>query len=139
MYDMQSPKAGVGAVVFRNDAVLLIQRKSPPYQNQWCIPGGKIRLGETLKQAAEREILEETGVIICAGEPVYSFEVIDTDKNGDIRYHYIVVDLIADYVSGEPVGKDDALNAAWIDRQEFKKIDVNNTTRVLLKDKFQFP
>jgi len=139
MNQLKSPTVGVGAVVFHNDSVLLIRRKTPPYQNQWCIPGGKIHLGESLAQAAEREIREETGVIIQASEPVYSFEVIERDDNEKIRYHYIIIDLIAEYISGDPVGKDDALEASWVDRQTFRKLHINETTRFMLNKHFQFP
>jgi len=139
MQNHLTPVAGVGAVVFYNDAVLLVERKFPPYENQWCIPGGKVLLGETLQQAAEREILEETGVTIHAGEPVYSFDVISRDNDNKIRYHYIVIDLIAEYVSGEPVGRDDAILADWVDREKFYKLNINKTTKALLASRFQFP
>lgn len=139
MQNHLNPVAGVGAVVFYNDAVLLVERKFPPFENQWCIPGGKVLLGETLQQAAEREILEETGVTIYAGEPVYSFDVIDKDNDNKIKYHYIVIDLIAEYVSGKPVGRDDAILADWVDREKFYKLDINKTTKDLLASRFQFP
>ena len=68
-----APQVGVGAVVFHDGAVLLVQRRNPPCADEWAIPGGKVRLGETLQEAAEREILEDTGLHIKAGEPVYAF------------------------------------------------------------------
>jgi 8-oxo-dGTP diphosphatase len=58
-----APRPAVGAVVFKGDAVLLVQRANPPSRGMWAIPGGRVRLGETLQAAAEREILEETGVV----------------------------------------------------------------------------
>ena len=80
----------------------------------WSIPGGRIRLGETLQAAAEREILEETGVVIRANRPVLAFDVIQKDDRGVVKYHYVIVDLTADYVSGEPRAGDDAADARWI-------------------------
>ena len=59
----------------------------------WAIPGGSVELGETLKEAAEREIIEETGLSIKAGEPVFSFEVIRRDDNGRIKFYYYIVNL----------------------------------------------
>ncbi|MBW2439133.1 MAG: NUDIX domain-containing protein, partial [Deltaproteobacteria bacterium] len=56
----------VGAIVFENDRVLLVRRGQPPSQDLWAIPGGRVKLGETLQEAAEREILEETGITIRA-------------------------------------------------------------------------
>jgi len=65
----ERPRVAVGAVVFKGGDVLLVQRGQPPAEGTWAIPGGSVRIGETLPQAAEREILEETGVIIRATEP----------------------------------------------------------------------
>lgn len=139
MRNNNNPVLGVGAVVFHNDRVLLVKRKNPPNQDQWCIPGGKVQTGESLKQAAEREILEETGITIRAGDPVYCFEIIDADDHNYVRYHYVVIDLVAEYVSGEPKASDDASHAAWIDHETFLKLDVNETTRALLMEKYKFP
>ena len=64
-----SPQSAVGAIVIRDDEVLLVKRNKPPGRGLWSIPGGSIELGETLQEAAEREIREETGVIIRAKNP----------------------------------------------------------------------
>ena len=74
------PALAVGAIVFKDQQVLLVKRGKPPAKGMWAIPGGSVELGETLKQAAEREVLEETGIRIKAGEPVHSFEVIEHDE-----------------------------------------------------------
>ena len=117
-----APRPAVGAVVFKDDAVLLVQRGNPPSQGMWSIPGGRIRLGETLQAAAEREILEETGVVIRANAPVLAFDVIQKDDRGVVKYHYVIVDLAADYVSGEPRAGDDAADARWITADELARI-----------------
>ena len=126
------PVVGVGAVIIHNDRVLLVKRGQPPFHGMWCIPGGKINYGETLQQAAEREILEETGVVIRAGEPVYTFDVIDTG-NIEQPCHYVVVDLAAEYVSGEPTARDDATDVAWFGKQDIDKDEVQELTRNFLK------
>ena len=102
------PVVAVGAIVFKNDRVLLVRRGQPPSQDLWAIPGGRVELGETLQEAAEREILEETGITICAREPVYTFDYIEQDGSDNPRFHYVIVDLIADYVSGKTRPGDDA-------------------------------
>ena len=56
------PYVGVGVVVFRDQEVLLIKRNKEPNKGQWSIPGGKRMIGETVAEAAQRELLEETGV-----------------------------------------------------------------------------
>lgn len=139
MNKIVQPVIAVGAVVFHNDHILLVKRKQPPSQGQWAIPGGKVQLGESLRAAAEREIREETGVTIQAGDPVYTFEIIEPDAQGSIAYHYVIIDLLAEYIGGEPVAADDASQAAWIDRKSFTALPVNKTTRTLLQQQFHFP
>jgi len=129
----------LGAVVFHNDSVLLVKRKNPPNQNQWCIPGGKVLPGESLKKAAEREIYEETGIAIRAGEPIYSFEVIGKTDSGELEYHYVVIDFLAEYITGEPKGHDDAIEATWVSRGIFNQLTISDITRLLLSDKYNFP
>ena len=58
------PVVAVGVVVFSKEKVLLIKRNKPPKSSQWSIPGGAQNLGETLKNTAAREVLEETGIKI---------------------------------------------------------------------------
>ena len=93
------PRVAVGAVVFKDERVLLVRRGQPPSEDLWAIPGGSVEIGETLQEAAEREILEETGIKIRAGEPVFTFDVIERDRTGKIRFHYVIVDLVADYTA----------------------------------------
>lgn len=138
MHKTNQPVIGVGAVVFKDNAVLLVKRKNPPCQDQWAIPGGKLKLGETLPQAAEREILEETGIHIKANESIYCFDLIERDQRGNILFHYVIIDLAAEYVSGEINARDDALEASWLTNPEVRQLNINKNTQQLLKEKFQF-
>jgi len=132
MTEKHYPVVGVGALVEHNAKVLLVKRGEPPYKGLWCIPGGKVHFGESLQEAAEREILEETGIVIKAGDPIFSFDIIDT-ANKDDMIHYVVVDLIADYVSGEIRSGSDALEVAWVDIDNIENFTVQETTRQLLE------
>jgi len=71
------PKVAVGAVVFNEGRVLLVRRGKAPSKGLWAIPGGSVELGESLQEAAEREILEEAGIVVSAREPVCTFDVIE--------------------------------------------------------------
>lgn len=122
----------MGAVVFNEDKVLLVLRGKPPAEKQWSIPGGCVELGETLQEAAEREITEETGIVIQAKKPIYTFDVIERDEDGQIRFHYVIVDLAADYVSGELKAGDDAVDVSWVSRKDLNNRNVSNATRKLL-------
>ena len=101
----------MGAVVFKDGAVLLVKRGKAPACGMWAIPGGSVRLGETLQEAAEREILEETGIVIRAGEPIFVFDTIQRDEQAQIQFHYVIVDLAAEYIRGSPRAADDAADA----------------------------
>jgi ADP-ribose pyrophosphatase len=133
-----APRLAVGAVVFKDDAVLLVRRGKPPALGIWAIPGGSVRLGETLQAAAEREILEETGIVIRAGQPVYVFDVIERDEAGGVKFHYVIVDLAAEFVAGDPCPGDDALDARWVRQADLATLEVNPATRRLLAYQFDF-
>jgi 8-oxo-dGTP diphosphatase len=132
------PQTAVGVIVFRDDKVLLVKRANRPGQGLWAIPGGRVELGETLKEAARREVKEETGVSISPTEPIYVFEVIERDDEGDIRFHYVIIDLLAEYLSGEVNPGTDASEARWISSAELKELPVTKTTREFLKGRFRF-
>jgi 8-oxo-dGTP diphosphatase len=128
----ESPVVGVGAVVIKDGKVLLVKRGVDPNKGLWAIPGGSLNLGETLQEGAEREILEETGITIKANEPVYSFDFFERDGDGRVRFHYVIIDMIADYISGEVQGADDALEARWVSSLELKDLQVSrNTIKIL--------
>jgi ADP-ribose pyrophosphatase len=132
------PRVAVGAIVFKDNRVLLIRRGKPPAEDLWAIPGGRVEIGETLREAAEREIFEETGVTIRALVPVYTFDVIERDTRGRTRFHYVIVDLTADYIRGDPRAGDDATAARWVSPDELAALKVSSKTRQLLKTQFNF-
>lgn len=132
------PIIAVGAVVIKDHRVLLVRRGHAPAKGQWAIPGGRIKLGETLQAAAEREIMEETGILIKAKTPVYTLDSIHRTPDGRIRYHYVIVDLAADYISGEPRAGDDADDVCWVSREELHQYPVNKSTLDLLINRLGF-
>ncbi|MBF0469489.1 MAG: NUDIX hydrolase [Desulfamplus sp.] len=137
-YYPQTPVLAVGAVVFKEDKVLLVKRGNAPAKGMWAIPGGCVQPGETIKQAAEREILEETGIIIKAGQQIYSFEVIERDETDKLKFHYYIVDFEGEYVGGKIKAGDDADDAAWISGDDLKHHNVNPKTLQLLSQKYNF-
>jgi 8-oxo-dGTP diphosphatase len=133
-----APRVAVGAIVLKDDRVLLVRRGQPPSEGLWAIPGGRVELGETLQEAAERELKEETGLRIQAGEPVYTFDVIVRDESGQVRFHYVIADLLADYISGELQPGDDAREARWVGPGELDELPVNQTTLEVLEEILRF-
>ena len=107
------PVCGVGVVCFKDDQVLLVKRAKPPITWEWSIPGGGQELGETTRDAALRELKEETGV---DARLIGLIDVIDTvrkDEEGRIQFHYTLVDFAAEWLAGEPVDDDDVSDARW--------------------------
>ncbi len=132
-----APRVAVGAVVMHQDKVLLVLRGQPPAKDMWAIPGGNVNLGETLQAAAEREILEETGLQIKAGEVIYTFDAIVRDQEGRVQYHYVILDLKAEALDPtQPlVPADDVYDARWFSLADLDRSDLvlSETTRNLLR------
>jgi ADP-ribose pyrophosphatase YjhB (NUDIX family) len=113
-----APLVGVGGVVVHENRVLLVQRGTEPLKGQWTIPGGLIDVGETLREAVIREVLEETGLAI---EPIELIELLDRIHREDqrVRYHYVIADYLCRLVSGKPLAASDAAAVRWVERAEW--------------------
>lgn len=103
------------AVMVRDSQLLLVRRNNRPNAGLWGFPGGKIELGETVMEAAVRELQEETGIEAEARDILTSVDVILHDKNGVLEHHYVLVAVLCDYISGNPVAADDVSEAEWFD------------------------
>jgi ADP-ribose pyrophosphatase YjhB (NUDIX family) len=129
----RQPIPGVGVVVFRGDAVLLIRRRRPPRAKQWSLPGGAQELGETVFEAARREVLEETGIEIAVEGLIDVVDLIDRAADGGrVVYHYTLIEVRASWRSGRPVAGDDALDAAWVDLDHLDPLGLwDQTLRII--------
>ena len=112
------PKLGAIAIVFHEDKFLLVKRKKEPNANTWGFTGGHVELGETALAAAERELLEETGVIGKARSYLTNIDAITRDPAGGVRFHYLLAAVRCEYQSGTPKAADDAADAGWFSVQE---------------------
>ncbi|HEY0739410.1 MAG TPA: NUDIX hydrolase [Herpetosiphonaceae bacterium] len=127
-----SPLIGVGAVIWREDRVLLIRRGKPPRENEWSLPGGRQELGETVAEAARREAREETGLAITVRDVVAVVDLIDRDADGRVQFHYTLIDVLAEWQSGEAVADDDAAEVAWVTLDELPRYSLwSETERVI--------
>jgi len=127
------PRVAVGAVVMHEGRVLVVERGNPPAQGIWALPGGSVELGETLAEAAEREVFEETGIVVRAGAVVHTFDAVVRDDDGRVRFHYVIVDLECEYISGRVAAGGDARAACFASRQEFAALRSSRATVDLLR------
>ncbi len=122
----------MGVVVWREDSFLLVRRGKEPNRGQWSIPGGAQHLGETIYQAAEREVLEETGLEVRVLGLVDVVDGIRRDEQGRVSWHYTLVDLVAEYLAGEAVAGDDADAVGWFTLDDLPGIDLwQETVRII--------
>ena len=104
------------AVLARDGAVLLVQRRNPPDAGLWGYPGGKIEGGETVIQAALRELHEETALVARGHRLLEPFDVIRHDADGRLLAHFILLPVLCAWVSGTAAASSDALHARWFTR-----------------------
>jgi 8-oxo-dGTP diphosphatase len=114
----EAPIVGVGAVIFHENQVLLIQRGQEPLKGEWSLPGGALELGETLQQGIRREVLEETGLEIEPQQIIEIFDRIVRDESGAVRFHYVLVDFLCRVTGGRLCCATDAADARWLRREE---------------------
>jgi 8-oxo-dGTP diphosphatase len=118
------PIVGIGIVVIKDDTVLLVRRGKPPNVGAWTLPGGAQEVGETTKDAARRELLEETGIEVGELHFAATVDNIRRDETGRVRFHYTIIDFAARWASGEPVAATDVTEAVWAPLDALDRYDL---------------
>jgi len=108
------PIVAVGGIVVKDGRVLLIRRGKEPSYGLWSIPGGAVNLGEELRAATRREVREECGIEIDVTDIVEVLDRVVRDSDGRIQYHYVLVDYLARWASGDPAPSSDVLEVRWV-------------------------
>ena len=133
------PIVGVGTVVMDSDMVLMIKRGKPPRQGSWSLPGGAQELGETISEAARREVREETGLKIEIFGLIDVVDSVRSDADDKIEYHYTLIDLAGYSVGGTLMAGGDAQDCRWFTRTEINAMDIWSETKRIISlavDKF---
>jgi len=128
-----APSVGVGGVVVRDGRVLLIRRGKEPLLGRWVVPGGTVELGETLQEALVREMEEETGLLV---EPLDVLTVFDRiqREGGRVVYHFVIVDFLCRWRSGEAKAASDALDVAWAGPDDLERFDLPKKALEVVRD-----
>ena len=121
---MERPIAGVMAIVRKPGQFLLVRRSKAPDAGRWSFPAGKIERGETLGEAALRELSEETGIVARFGKVLTAVDAIEYDAGGDLRFHFVIVAARCDWQAGDPQPGDDALEARWFTPRQIRDLDL---------------
>ncbi len=108
------PYLAVSAVIVRDGEFLIVRRARPPMQGLFTLPGGGVEIGESLAEAVQREVREETGLTI---EPVTlagTREVVARDEAGRVQRHFVILAFVARWMAGEPRLNEELAEARWI-------------------------
>lgn len=127
------PIVGVGGVVVQGDRALLVRRATEPLKGEWSIPGGVLELGEKLRQGVEREVLEETGLVVEAGEVLDVFDSIFSDESGKTRYHFVLIDYLCLPRSGEAVAGSDVSEVRWVTLADLAETPIREVTASVIR------
>jgi mutator protein MutT len=126
------PIVAVGVLLLDGDRVLLVKRAKPPAVGRWTVPGGKVELGETLEEAALRELREETGLAATLGPVVEILDRVLRDDDGGISYHYVILDFLGTAPTGTLAAASDSADARWVAFDELERYPLTDGLRAVI-------
>lgn len=115
------PRVGVGVAIVDDGRILLVKRGREPGRGLWAVPGGKVRPGEPLRDAARREVLEETGLEVDVGEVIWVGEHLDES------HHLVLIDFLGSVLGGHLAAADDADDVAWVSLEDASSYPLTET------------
>lgn len=123
----ERPLVGVGVAILDQGRILLVKRTNEPGKGLWAVPGGKVDFGEPLREAAAREVTEETGLLVEVGDPIWVGEHISDHG------HIVLIDFLGEMVGGILAAGDDAESAEWVPLEEAAEYPLTETMHQLVE------
>lgn len=108
------PRPAASMAIFRDGEVLLVERGKGPRRGVWSLPGGHIEPGETAREAARREVLEETGLEVEVQGLVDVHDILLHDVSGLLSAHYVLAVFWGRWQGGEPIAATDVVGARFV-------------------------
>lgn len=130
---MLIPVPAASALIRKGREILLIQRRYPPSQGKWALPGGIVEQRESAEQATVREIKEELGIEIEIKRLIGIYNA--TARDGNLEYNYEIHCYEADYKNGDLKPSSEILNYKWVkSREDIADLTLTSTARKALED-----
>lgn len=126
----------MGALIFRRNSILLVERAGNPLKGYWSLPGGLLETGETLEEGVVREVLEETGLIVKPVKFYGLFQRIMRDAKGRAEYHYLLADYVCKVVGGELQAGDDVSRVEFVPRARLKEYTMTEGTLSVIEEAY---
>ena len=134
-----SPVLVAAVLVRKDDKVLLAKRGWDPFKGLWAPPGGSVELGETVFQAAKRELREETGIDAEVIGIQTVEDLINRDKEGKVETHITIIRLLGKYISGIAKAESDADDVGWFSIDELDGLPLRPGVRELVTEALSLP
>jgi ADP-ribose pyrophosphatase YjhB (NUDIX family) len=125
------PVLGVSSLIVDDGRALLVKRGKMPMLGYWSLPGGHVELGETLAEAAAREVAEETGIAVRNLKPIETLEIVNRGGDGGVETHFVLVVFRGDG-TGVPRAGDDAADARWVALADVPALHMMDDTKRLI-------